>query len=108
MKLLLNLLDNAHKASPPGAVLQLRGRVVPSGYLFCVIDPGRGIPPEELSRITDPFYMVDKSRARAAGGAGLGLTLCRKIAEVHGSSLRFESVVGEGTRVSFLLKGEQK
>lgn len=106
--LLLNLLDNAHKASPPGAVLQLRGRVVPSGYLFCVIDPGRGIPPEELSRITDPFYMVDKSRARAAGGAGLGLTLCRKIAEVHGSSLRFESVVGEGTRVSFLLKGEQK
>ena len=42
--LLLNLLDNAHKASPPGAVLQLRGRVVPSGYLFCVIDPGRGIP----------------------------------------------------------------
>lgn len=63
---------------------------------------------EELSRITDPFYMVDKSRARAAGGAGLGLTLCRKIAEVHGSSLRFESVVGEGTRVSFLLKGEQK
>lgn len=106
--LLLNLLDNAHKASPSGAVLQLRGRVVPSGYLFCVIDPGRGIPPEELSRITDPFYMVDKSRARAAGGAGLGLTLCRKIAEVHGSSLRFESVVGEGTRVSFLLKGEQK
>lgn len=64
--LLLNLLDNAHKASPPGAVLQLRGRGVPSGYLFCVIDPGRGIPPEELSRITDPFYMVDKSRARAA------------------------------------------
>ena len=56
--LLLNLLDNAHKASPSGAVLQLRGRVVPSGYLFCVIDPGRGIPPEELSRITDPFYMV--------------------------------------------------
>ncbi len=106
--LLLNLLDNAHKASPSGAVLQLRGRVVPSGYLFCVIDPGRGIPPEELSRITDPFYMVDKSRARAAGGAGLGLTLCRKIAEVHGSSLRVESVVGEGTRVSFLLKGEQK
>ena len=106
--LLLNLLDNAHKASPPGAVLQLRGRVVPSGYLFCVIDPGRGIPPEELSRITDPLYVVDKSRARAAGGAGLGLTLCRKIAEVHGSSLRFESVVGEGTRVSFLLKGEQK
>ena len=106
--LLLNLLDNAHKASPPGAILRLRGRVVPSGYLFCVADPGRGIPPEELSRITDPFYMVDKSRARAAGGAGLGLTLCRKIAEVHGSSLRFESVVGEGTHVSFLLKGEQK
>ena len=103
--LLLNLLDNAHKASPPGAVLQLRGRVVPSGYLFCVIDPGRGIPPEELSRITDPFYMVDKSRARAAGGAGLGLSLCNEIVQLHGGTMQFESRVGNGTVVTVELKG---
>ena len=52
--------------------------------------------------------LLDNAHKASPGGAGLGLTLCRKIAEVHGSSLRFESVVGEGTRVSFLLKGEQK
>ena len=49
--------------------------------------------------------MVDKSRARAKGGAGLGLALCRKIAEVHGGSLEFESVLGEGTSVSLEIGG---
>ena len=76
---------------------------------------GRGPPPPLLTALRPRFLHIelagflDRRRcSRRAGGAGLGLTLCRKIAEVHGSSLRFESVVGEGTRVSFLLKGEQK
>ena len=70
-----------------------------------MIDPGRGIPPEELSRITDPFYMVDKSRARAAGGAGLGLSLCNEIVQLHGGTMQFESRVGNGTVVTVELKG---
>ena len=69
-----------------------------------VKDRGRGIPPEALSRIMEPFYMVDKSRSRAEDGAGLGLALGQRIAQVHGTSLRYESKVGRGTVVSFVLK----
>ena len=68
-------------------------------------DTGKGIPAEELSRITEPFYMVDKSRARAQGGAGLGLALCRRIVELHGGTLEFESVLGQGTTARVYLKG---
>jgi len=70
-----------------------------------VTDHGRGIPKEALDRLTEPFYMVDKSRARAEGGAGLGLALCRKIAEAHGGKLEFESALGEGTSVSLEIGG---
>ena len=68
-----------------------------------VEDHGRGIPREALDRVTEPFYMVDKSRARAQGGAGLGLALCRRIAEAHGTKLYFTSREGAGTCVSFSL-----
>ena len=68
-------------------------------------DTGKGIPAEELSRITEPFYMVDKSRARAQGGAGLGLALCRRIVELHGGTLEFESVLDQGTTARVYLKG---
>ena len=70
-------------------------------------DNVRGIPKEALERLTEPFYMVDKSRARAEGGAGLGLALCSRIAELHGTSLAFESEVGKGTCVSFVLGGAE-
>ena len=68
-----------------------------------VADTGCGIPPEELPRITEPFYMVDKSRARRQGGSGLGLALCQRIAAAHGSALQIESEPGKGTRVSVTL-----
>ena len=103
--LLYNLIDNARKASAPGSVIRLTGAVTDMGYSFSVRDFGRGIPAEELSRITEPFYMVDKSRARAEGGAGLGLALCNRIARLHGAQLRFYSEVGKGTEVTFRLGG---
>lgn len=59
---LLNLMDNARKAVEPGGHILLEGAVVPDGYRVRVTDDGRGISPEDLSRITEPFYMVDKSR----------------------------------------------
>lgn len=101
----LNLLDNARKATAPGGVVTLTGRGSEAGYLIEVADTGRGIPAEELSRITEPFYMVDKSRARAQGGAGLGLALCRRIVDLHGGTMEFESVTGRGTTVRVRLKG---
>ena len=105
--LILNLLDNARKASGKGGTVLLTGRREEGVYRVSVTDHGRGIPPEALKRITEPFYMVDKSRAREQGGAGLGLALSRKIAELHGTELSFESEVGKGTRVSFALKEER-
>lgn len=104
--LLFNLIDNARKASESGSLIRLYARQVESGFRFSVRDNGRGIPQEALERLTEPFYMVDKSRARAEGGAGLGLAICRRIAELHGTRLDFESEVGKGTCVSFVLGGE--
>ena len=92
---LLNLIDNGCKASEEGKILILRAEERRIG----VQDFGRGIPEEELERITEPFYMVDKSRARREGGAGLGLALCRQIAEVHGGQLKIRSREGAGTFV---------
>ena len=102
--LLYNLADNARKAMDgPLRQILIQGRLTPEGYRVTVADTGRGIPADQLSRITEPFYMVDKSRARSQGGAGLGLALCQRIALLHGSKLEFLSRPGEGTAVSFTL-----
>ena len=104
--LLLNLLDNARKASEPGGAVSLEGNALPQGgYRVTVADQGRGIPAPELEKITEPFYMVDKSRSRAEGGAGLGLALCKEIAGRHGGVLHFESRVLCGTTVTVDLRG---
>ena len=66
---------------------------------------GKGIPAAELTRITEAFYMVDKSRARAQGGAGLGLTVCQRIIKLHGGTMEFQSIEGKGTQVCVHLKG---
>jgi signal transduction histidine kinase len=56
---------------------------------------------EQIARVFDPFYRADKSRARASGGAGLGLTLCRRIAQLHGGTLDIASEPGKGTTVVY-------
>lgn len=103
--LALNLLDNARKASEAGGTVSLTGTVTASGYRLQVSDQGRGIPAEELEKITEAFYMVDKSRSRAEGGAGLGLALCKQIAALHRGVLRFDSELGGGTTVTVELEG---
>ena len=103
--LLINLLDNARKASGPGQTVTLAGEPAEGGYRLTVADQGRGIPEQDLEKITEAFYMVDKSRSRAEGGAGLGLALCKTIAAFHGGALRFTSREGEGTTVEVTLGG---
>ncbi len=104
--LVQNLLDNARKASEAGKGVSLTGEALASGgYRLTVADQGRGIPPDEIGKITEAFYMVDKSRSRAQGGAGLGLALCKAIAALHGGALRFESQEGRGTTVTVELTG---
>jgi len=107
--LLINLIDNARKASMPGQSIELTGKKKgKDSYLICVRDHGRGISKEELPKITHAFYMVDKSRARKQHGAGLGLALSSRIAVLHGTELVFESELGQGTQVYFSLKRVSK
>lgn len=103
--LLLNLLDNARKAMPEGGEIRLRQTLTVNGFSIAVTDTGCGMAPEELQRITEAFYRVDKARSRAQGGVGLGLAISKEIAELHGGTLRFESTPGRGTRVT-LITGE--
>ncbi len=99
--LVLNLVDNAVKAD--SAKVALTGLAVEKGYRISVSDDGRGIPKEQLMRITEAFYMVDKSRSRKQHGAGLGLAIVARIAQLHGASLVFTSREGQGTVVEITL-----
>ena len=104
---LLNLVDNACKASEAGGIVEVSGKNMMEGYLFSVKDYGVGIPEEECKKITEAFYMVDKSRSRSRNGAGLGLALCVEILKLHHSELIIESTLGEGSCISFLLPKEE-
>ena len=100
---LMNLLDNACKASEADGLIEVYGHLLEDGYRFEVKDHGVGIPKEEQHKITKAFYMVDKSRSRSRNGAGLGLALCAEILELHGSRLEIDSEPGKGTCMSFVL-----
>jgi signal transduction histidine kinase len=103
---ILNLIDNARKSISGAGIIRLKGARGQGGsYVITVEDDGKGIPEQEISRITEAFYMVDKSRSRASGGAGLGLAICHEIVKLHHGAMRFESVVGQGTTVTLELKG---
>lgn len=99
--LMYNLIDNACKASKSDDEITIYGYIKNNRYYITVQDYGTGIPKDELKKIIHPFYMVDKSRSRHLGGAGLGLPLCSEIAQLHGSNLEFESEVNKGTMVTF-------
>ena len=100
---LVNLIDNACKASEAGGKIEVNGYALQDGYRFAVRDYGIGIPEEEQHKITQAFYMVDKSRARSRNGAGLGLALCVEILKIHNSELEIESETGKGSCFSFVL-----
>lgn len=95
--LLINLADNALKACAPGGLVQLRAQTENSRAVLIVQDNGRGMSEQELAHVREAFYRADKARSRAAGGAGLGLTLCEQIATAHRARLEFSSTLGKGT-----------
>jgi len=100
--LMFNLIDNAVKAGCKN--IDIRGKHTTGGYSISVSDDGSGMPASELARITEAFYTVDKSRSRRQHGAGIGLALVARIAEMHGSNLTFSSAVSVGTEVTIDLK----
>lgn len=105
--LCVNLLDNARKAVDADGLIRFEGRSDENGYTLVIKDNGRGMLREDMNRITEAFYMADKSRARKEGGAGLGLSLCRRIVELHGGTMEFESRLEIGTAVTVQLRKER-
>lgn len=99
-----NLVDNSRKAMDNGGNIMIMGDSVKGDYRIRVIDNGRGMPEEAIRHITEAFYRVDKSRSRAQGGAGLGLTLCKEIIQLHNGRITFASREGNGTCVTVMIK----
>ncbi len=98
-----NLVDNAVRYTPAGGAVRVRTLSTGDIVRLAVEDSGVGIPPEDLPRIFDRFYRVEKSRAPGEGGTGLGLAITQRIVELHGSRLEVESTPGAGTTFAFAL-----
>lgn len=104
--LLRNLIENAANAIPDsGGNIIITQKMLKDGCRIFVRDNGCGIPESSLNHLMDAFCRVDRSRSRQAGGTGLGLSLCREIADAHGGYIRFRSKPEKGTVVMVVLKG---
>lgn len=101
----INILDNARKAVGKHGEIVLKGEKTNKGYTISFLDNGKGMAESELDKIMQAFYMVDKSRTRIEGGAGLGLAICDEILKRHKASISFKSKLNEGTCVTIYLKG---
>lgn len=96
---LINLVDNAIKASSPGQKVILGVKQDNRGTEVFVADQGRGMDEEHVSKVTEPFYRVDQSRSRKEGGIGLGLALVKQIVEKHNAGFAITSKTGVGTTI---------
>lgn len=98
-QVLINLIDNAIKYTPASGKIRVELRLEQSHAIVTIADTGIGIPAEDISRIFDRFYRVDKARSRSVGGSGLGLAIVRWIIDAHHGNIRLESIEGRGTTV---------
>ena len=102
-QVLHNILENAVAHTPRGGTINVAASAKDKWVEISVSDTGEGIPAEDLPHIFERFYRVDKSRARATGGSGLGLTIAKRLVEAHGGTITVQSKLGEGSRFSFTL-----
>ncbi len=102
-QVLLILLDNSIKHTPPGGKVSIVAGRQGSDALLDVIDTGEGIPADKMDQVFDRFVRADIARSRSMGGAGLGLAIAKSLVEAHGGNLSIVSKVGEGTRVTIRL-----
>lgn len=103
----INLIDNARKAIDVNGKICVSGTLNENTYEITIQDNGKGMEEKELSKIKEAFYMVDKSRSRKQGGAGLGLSICDQILKLHGFEIKFESTINVGTTVMVTMKGAE-
>ncbi len=99
LMLLSNLIKNSMQALPNGGTIALKSYQLNSNQVIEVSDNGFGIPKDKINDITKPFYRVDKSRSRKTGGAGLGLSICKRIASLHKADMMIHSEEGTGTKI---------
>jgi signal transduction histidine kinase len=102
-QVLRNLLSNAITHTPEGGRIGVELKDQGDELRVTVSDTGIGIPAEDLPYVFERFYRVDHSRVRATGGAGLGLTIAKRLVEAHGGAISVESELGKGSRFSFTL-----
>lgn len=110
-QVIINIITNAIKYNKKDGSIHITGGVEGRQVFLRVEDTGIGVPKEDLPRLFERFYRVDKARSRESGGTGLGLAIARQIAETNGGSIRFESEYGKGSVVTLLLpmaSGEQE
>ena len=98
-RVILNILSNSIKYTPEGGTIKIYVGFVYSDAYIKIIDNGIGIPEEDLNRIFERFYRVDKSRAREMGGTGLGLSIAKEILDKNGGSIDIKSQINKGTEV---------
>jgi signal transduction histidine kinase len=102
-QVLRNLLENAVVHTTEGDSIAVAARQQGKWVEVSVVDTGEGIPAEDLPNIFERFYRVDKSRSRATGGSGLGLTIAKRLVEAHGGKIEAQSELGKGSRFSFTI-----
>lgn len=101
---LVNLIENSIHASRPGSTIRMCSYIQNGEAVLEVCDSGRGMTTEQSKRAFEPFYRADPARSRTYGNAGLGLSLCRQIAEAHQARVELHSVLGEGTSIRLFLQ----
>jgi len=102
-QVLMNTMSNALKYTPDGGKIDIYSGSTDTDVWVRIEDTGVGIPPEDLERVFDRFYRVDKARTRESGGTGLGLSIAKEIVTKHGGDISIESTLGVGTIVTITL-----
>ncbi|RAL22553.1 sensor histidine kinase [Thermoflavimicrobium daqui] len=98
-QVIINLLSNALKFTPAFGTVTVKTEEANSSIQLVVIDTGMGIPKSDIEKIFERFYRVEKSRNRRLGGAGIGLTIVKKLVEAHQGKIEVESEVNQGTTI---------
>jgi two-component system phosphate regulon sensor histidine kinase PhoR len=107
-QILLNILDNAIKFTPPeGAIKITVAKQNGETVAIRIADTGIGIPKNDLPRLGERFYRVEKTRSRDSGGTGLGLSIVKHLMAAHGGRMEIESTPGQGTTVSLYFPASQ-